>query len=54
MFEIDEQTGYTYYSFNALFMMLNIMHHKYGDKVDQIPWDYILFMVEGAHDLPQA
>ena len=54
MFEIDEETGYTYYSFNSLFMALNIMHSKYGDKADQMPWDYIMYMLENMDNLPEA
>ena len=55
MFKIDEQTGFIYYSIDVFIMMLNVMHSKCGDEADQqLPWDYIMLMLENIDNIPQA
>jgi len=48
-----KQTGYGYYPFNILFMMINILHAEHADP-DTIPWDYITILLEEVDDLPTA
>jgi len=54
MFKIDEHTGYPYYSVNTLVMMLNVLHYKYKNTDEQIPWDYIAILLEDLDEYTEA
>ena len=48
-----KETGYSYYSFNTLFMMINALHIEHKDS-ETIPWDYIAILFKDLDDPPTA
>jgi len=49
----SKETGYGYYPFNTLFMMINMLYIEHKDS-KSIPWEFVTILFKDLDDPPTA